>query len=51
MYEIGTWGSLEALLGIALAFRNSVVGKVGATPHPRPSRTSGDPIRGVRRPG
>ena len=34
MYEIGTWGSLEALLGIALAFRNSVVGKVGATPPP-----------------
>ena len=33
MYEIGTWGSLEALLGIALAFRNSVVGKVGP-PHP-----------------
>ncbi len=33
MYEIGTWGSLEALLGIALAFRNSVVGKVGR-PHP-----------------
>ncbi len=33
MYEIGTWGPLEALLGIALAFRNSVVGKVGP-PHP-----------------
>ena len=44
MYEIGTWGSLEALLGIALAFRNSVVGKVGPTPPPDPAAHLGIPF-------